>query len=799
MRAIRKTGICAALMLALAGGVSHAEDAYDRLRSNWQVQLIGAASLDRNDADVAAQLKANARAAQAWLAQMHQGADSGRLWDDAAGFTDPKGLLASAAVTANALRLQRMALAFATPGSPSYHDAALGQATLSGLDWLVRHHYRQGKPAIGNWWDWQIGTPLRVLDVLSLMYEQTPPGLRARTLAAVNWYVPDPRYRTGSNGVILKKEAETGANLLDTSLVAILSGMLGHDEARVTLGRDAISPALEYTEQGDGYYRDGSFVQHTYVPYTGSYGAVALTDFSRLVRLLSGSAWPITDPNLAHVFLWARDSYAPWFIDGGMPDAVRGRKISWHEHGEHSVGRSMIGALAVLAESAPPDDAKALRAAIKGWVTRDRSFGAGYLSSPGGEGVSGLSLYELSLLKKILADASIPAAPEPQGARLFAAMDRAILRGPGYAAVLSMASPRISSFEMGNGENLRAWWTGMGMLSLYTADQTQLGGNFWPTVDMQRLPGTTTDHSGSGRPEAWKLYPNNESWVGGATLGHHAALGMAFSMRGVTGSALRGKKSWFMLGDRILALGADISVGQGPVETVVENRKLSGAEARFVIDGAALPDGRKNGAHWAHLGDAKVGTSIGYVFPQGADVVAERAQRSGNWRALNDQQSAQEVRETFQTLAIPRGTGSYAYLLLPAASEAATAQAALNPGVRIEANDANVAAITDLHGGAYMANLWQAGSAPRDGQAYVTSSGPAAVVLEEEGGHLRLSVADPTRGQQAWELTVARPVQALLTASPGISVLETTPKLKLRIAAAHAAGGSLAAEFALAP
>jgi hyaluronate lyase len=791
--------VVAAALAAMAGGAVCADDAFDTLRGNWQVQLVGASTLDRRDPDVTAQLQARARSVQGWLASMHMAADTDRLWDDAAGFNDPKGLLASAAVTSNALRLRQMSLAYATPGSSLYHDAALGKATLAGLDWLVLHHYRAGKPSIGNWWDWQIGTPLYLLDVLSLMHAETPDALRARVLAAVNWYVPDPRYRTRSDGSLHNAEAETGANLLDKALAGILSGMLGRDEKRVALGRDAISPALELTDKGDGFYRDGSFVQHSYVPYTGSYGAVALADFSRLVTLLSRSTWPITDANLSNVFLWARDSYAPWFIDGAMPDAVRGRKIATPSQTEHSVGRSMIAYLAVLAESAPPADAASLRSVIKGQMARDRSFGARYLAAPSGVGTSGLSLYELGLLKKIAAAPAIAAAPEPQGARLFASMDRAILRGDGYAAVLSMASPRMSSFESGNGENLRGWWTGMGMLSLYTADQTQFGGGFWATVDSLRLPGTTTDRSDGGRPEAWKKYWNTESWVGGATQGSYAALGMAFSLREVTGSPLQGKKSWFLLGDRILALGADISDGQGAVETIVENRKLSEPSAKLVVDGAPLPQGRKTGARWAHLRDERAGSSIGYVFPQGADIDTERAERSGNWRTLNDQQSDKEVRATFQTLSIPNAASrSYAYMLLPAASEAATAQAARDPGVRIEANDGRAAAVVDKRANVYAANLWQAGSAPRDGKLYVSASGPVAVVVaEQKGARLHLSVADPTQQQATLELTVARPVGVLLSASPGVTVLATAPQLRLRIDTAHAAGSGCSATFAL--
>lgn len=790
--------VMAAALAAMAGGAARAEDAFDALRGQWQMQLVGAATLDRRDPDVTAQLQARAQQVQGWLARMHTAADTDRLWDDAAGFNDPKGLLASAAVTSNALRLRQMALAYATPGSSLYRDAALGKVTLVGLDWLVQHHYRAGKPSVGNWWDWQIGTPLYLLDVLSLMHAETPDALRTRVLAAVNWHVPDPRYRTRSDGSLRNAEAETGANLLDKALVAILSGMLGRDEQRVALGRDAISPALELTEKGDGFYRDGSFVQHSYVPYTGSYGAVALADFSRLVTLLSRSAWPITDPNLSHVFHWARDSYAPWLIDGAMPDAVRGRKIATPTQTEHSVGRSMIAYLAVLAEAAPPEDAAALRSIIKEQMARDRSFGAHYLAAPGGVGTSGLSLYELGLLKRIAADPAIAAAPQLQGARLFAAMDRAILRGDGYAAVLSMSSPRMSSFESGNGENLRAWWTGMGMLSLYTADQTQFGGEFWAAVDSLRLPGTTTDRSDGGRPAAWKKYSNAESWVGGTTQGSYAALGMAFSLREVTGSPLQGKKSWFLLGDRILALGADISDGQGSVETVVENRKLSDPSAQLLVDGGPLPQGRKAGARWAHLLDKQAGSGIGYVFPQGADIVAERAERSGSWRVLNDQQSDKEVRATFQTLSIPNGASrSYAYLLLPAACAAATAQAARDPGVRIEANDSRAAAVLDQRTNVYAANLWQAGSAPRAGDRYVSASGPAAVVLAESAGQVRLSVADPTQQQATLELTVARPVGALLSASLGVTVLASAPQLRLRIDTAHAAGSGYSATFAL--
>ena len=51
-------------------------------------------------------------------------------------------------------------------------------------------------------------------------------------------------------------------------------------------------------KSGDGFYADGSFIQHGAVPYAGNYGAVALDNMARLIALLGAGPWPIRDPNL---------------------------------------------------------------------------------------------------------------------------------------------------------------------------------------------------------------------------------------------------------------------------------------------------------------------------------------------------------------------------------------------------------------------------------------------------------------------------------------------------------------------
>lgn len=788
--------IALAVAASLAPALSRAGDQYDATLLRWQAKLAGPATLDRSTPDVQAQLQAQSDAARKALAGMRREPAAKALWDDLADFNNPNGTLASATVVGNAARLMAMAQAYGTPGGPQFHDAALGQGIAFGLDWLVREHYHQGLKQYGNWWSWQIGAPQHVLNVLSLAGDAIPAELRQRSLAAVDWFVPDARYKTRPDGTLDHSHLETAANLLDKAQVVILSGLLGKDGARIAAGRDAIGPALTYVSAGDGFYRDGSFIQHTYTPYAGNYGAVALQVYGRLIYLLGGSEWPITDPNINNVFHWARTSFADLLVDGAMPDAMRGRKISKPDQTDHRVGRGVVAALAAIADVAPPAEQAALRSAIKGAMQRDRTFGGAYLAAAGGSGTSGLPLFELGLLKAIAADPAIAAAPERQGPLLYPSMDRAILRGPGFAGVLSLTSPRTSSFETGNGDNTQGWWTGMGMLALYDAQQDQFDKDFWATVDIRRLPGTTTDGSGNGVAIAWKQHPNPESWVGGASLGNYAAIGMAFSMREVTGSSLHGRKSWFQLGDRILALGSGIGGGERQAETIVENRRLADAEgARLLVDGKPLANGKAVRARWAHLQDEKAGSHIGYVFPLGASLLAERRERRGSYRDIDDNGSAQMISNTFQALAIPQSVPDYAYLLLPNASQAATRAAAADPGLRIEANTDEAAAIAMPRQGVYAANLWRAGSAPRSGKAYVWSSGPAAVVVTRIGRQLQLAVAEPTQHEGVLEVVIEEAVEAVGKLSPGVTVLAKSPQLRLRIETAGAAGASFQAEF----
>ncbi|MEI0996631.1 hypothetical protein VUS61_32595, partial [Pseudomonas aeruginosa] len=53
--------------------------------------------------------------------------------------------------------------------------------------------------------------------------------------------------------------------------------------------------------EGDGFRADGGFIQHSHVPYTGSYGDVLLSGLAMLLPLVAGTRFDITDSAQANL------------------------------------------------------------------------------------------------------------------------------------------------------------------------------------------------------------------------------------------------------------------------------------------------------------------------------------------------------------------------------------------------------------------------------------------------------------------------------------------------------------------
>jgi hyaluronate lyase len=357
-----------------------------------------------------------------------------------------------------------------------------------------------------------------------------------------------------------------------------------------------------------------------------------------------------------------------------------------------------------------------------------------------------------------------------------------------------MSSKRMARYEWGNGENLRGWYVGDGMTYLYNGDQSQFSDAYWPTVDAQRLPGTTvstqprqTGGSGSGTGTV-AAYAD---WVGGASYKNVAgAVGMHLINHDKT---LQARKSWFCLRDSIVALGAGITGTDGyPVETIVDNRNLhQNGTSALLLDGRAAADQTYDDPHWAHLEGV-----AGYVFPHGGQLKVRREDRTGSWSEINvgndTAGSTTPYTRRYASLILDHGTatGEYAYVVLPNATSRQTAERAADPGMTILVNNPNVQAIRSYRENLVLANFWTAGAV-----AEVACNGPASVVVGRDGRTTTVAVSDPSRTAGVIRLTIDRKVGEVIAKDPAVTVVATGKQLVLDVAVGGTKGATHTVSF----
>ncbi|NEB03064.1 polysaccharide lyase 8 family protein [Streptomyces sp. SID13726] len=763
----RRAVLIAAALLAAAAPApaSAAADPYAVLRRRWLDIALGT-GYDPTAEPYAARLAETGALARAFRATMTPASAS--LWP---GFPyDPP-----TGITQSYSRLWTMTQAYLQQGTGSTGDETLLADVLRGLDHLSATVYHPATTRYGNWWEWQIGSPRLLMDTTIALYDHLGARRVEAACAAVDHFIPDTALTDYSG-------TSTGANRVDLCRSVALRGILGAAPDRIALARDALSPVFPYVTKGDGLYADGSFVQHTWVAYSGTYGQVMLDGLGRLFALLAGSAWEVTDPARRIVLDSVERAYAPLIHDGLVMDSVNGRAVSRgylksdDRHvmrSDHFHGQGIIAAVALLAGGADAGERDRWYGMVKGWIERDTV--APVLTAPQ------FGVADLARLHTV-AGSPVPAAPEPVGHHLFAAMDRAVHRRPGFVANIAMASDRIAHYECGNGENPRGWHTGAGMLSWWVpGGGDQYTDWYWPTVDWYRLPGTTVS---TGRlPDRaggeWGEPKPDVRWVGGTTDGEYAAVGQ--HLKGLA-STLQARKSWFCAEDAVICLGAGITCTDGvPVETVVDNRNLGEDGTRTFVRGRG----------WAHLEGHG-----GWLVPEG--LRALREDRTGAWSDINTTSTDERRTRRWQTLWLDHGTdpvdATYAYVLLPGASRrTVAARAADRHWLSVLANDSACQAVRVDRLGLTAANFWRAGTA-----GPFTASAGASVLVRRRGRTATLCVSEPPRTGEPLEIVWNHPVRAVLRADDTVEVLATGRLLHLRVTPGTACA-SHECELALTP
>ncbi len=759
---------------------STAADDFDKLRVKWWEIQTGGTNYNLNDSLVKSRLSTITNTARGYWNSMDKTGTNVFLWSDLTNGAD------SAELSTAYSRLRAMALAWTTYGSGYRSNSTLAADIQIGLNWMYTNRYNLSTAAPGgeydNWYDWEIGAPLNIADIGVFMYDALGMTGLSNTLNALDHFVPSPF--SGTSGT------STGGNLTDKIRSVGVRGATVKDASKVAAARDAFSSLFTYVTSGDGYYADGSFVQHTRHPYNGSYGLVCLNDTSLVLPWLENSPWECTDPAQTNVMNWIYESYEPFLYYGAMMDMTRGRAMSRYSSQDHTAGASIMLWILTLAYSPfpPAADASRMKSIVKYLALRDtfRTF------------TNNVPLQLIPQTEALMADAAVIPRGELFGHWTFAGMDQSVHLRPGWGCALSLSSSRIYNYESINSENLHGWFQGDGATYFYTTnDLGQFSEDFWPTVDPYKLTGTTVDLTPLGNA-AGQSSLSSKNWVGGATLGTNGTMGLDLDP---AGSPLTAKKSWFMLDDEVICLGAGITCSTSTnIQTTALTRKLSNSNTNILIaGGVAMPTTLGWQTNFTSASWCALSGFGGCYFPGGANVKAIRESRTNSWSNINAGGTTGLTNRNYLSLWFDHGirptNANYSYVILPGASTLAVSNYALAPEVTILENTTNAQAVKETTINVVAANFWTVGGKTID---LITVSNKSAVMTQEDPATLSVAVADPTQTNNgSLFIGLNRAANSVAYVDPGVTILQLRPTIKMTVATAGTYGRSLTAKFNL--
>lgn len=712
--------------------------------------------------------------------------------------------------------LAAIALATVTPGAAFFARSDIQQRVIDALQWHYDRHFSKTSAGyVGNWFQWEIGMPTVITRSLVLLRDVVAaykPDLTSDFVATMDNYLRGGDRATVIGDVDLASRFHTGANLVDITTNRILQGALLGDDARITkavsnqlTAYNRIDRANLVNNVTDGFYPDGSFVQHDSVAYTGSYGKILLAKVMLTIKVLAQTPYLAGRDLTGTVQDWVAGSFAPVIYEGYLMEIVKGRGVSRTTTGYTDVV-GIIESATDLSRFRPAADAAKLRSWVK-FVTRS--------SKSTVAATSFVSPATIAAWAALMTDTALPATDTFRRAQsTFNAMERDVHVGDGYAFALARTSERISKYEYMSNENLKPWFQGDGAYYLYLAgdDQTTAyGASYYALVDPTRLAGVTAPvedrtpvpglygvawydnpdagfTSSSVSQNTYIYFPKStDAWSGGTSLGSYGIAGLRLSSEVtwrdkqagrlpqdlVAYQGTAGVKTYVMLGDKIVVLTAGVTDPAGREVTTTVDSRTSAPSATVTLlgqrrDGVPTTgDVTSTPMSWLRWYDAARGKAVGYVFLDKHPVSASVKPTSANLRSVrvsnpNTVVSSKLAWVGYSTPASSQ-PDSCAYVIVPGSTADLNV---VSHQIEIVANTASVQAVTDRSLLLTGANFF----APDGGKAgRIKSSGPATVLLQENNDRtVTLSVSDPTQKATALSVEIHVPWLSLVYADPGV-------------------------------
>ncbi|HFU9318438.1 TPA: polysaccharide lyase 8 family protein [Staphylococcus aureus] len=646
---------------------------YEKLKNTWLDVNYGYDKYDESNPDMKKKFEATENEAKKLLSEMKT--ESGRtyLWESSKDI-DTK----SADMTRTYRNIEKIAEAMNHPKTTLKNDENKKKLK-DALEWLHKNAYGKDpdkkvadlktnfsksapqKNTNLNWWDYEIGTPKSLTNTLILLNGDISSDEKKKYTAPIKTFAPKSDEILSSVG---KAEPAKGGNLVDIAKVKLLESIIEEDKDMTKNSIDSFNKVFTYVQSNstgkerNGFYKDGSYIDHQDVPYTGAYGIVLLEGISQMMPMIKETPFKETSQNDTILKSWIDDGFMPLIYKGEMMDLSRGRAISRENETSHSASVTVMKSLLRLSDAMDESTKAKYKKIVKTSVKSDSSYKQNdYLSS----------YSDISKMKALMEDSTLSTNDLTQQLKIYNDMDRVTYHNKDldFAFGLSMTSKNVARYESINNENLKGWHTGAGMSYLYNSDVKHYRDNFWATADMKRLAGTTT----LDNEEPKENKNSDKTFVGGTKFDdQHASIGMEFENQDKT---LTAKKSYFILNDKIVFLGTGIKntdSSMNPV-TTIENRKANGYTLYTDDKQTTNSDNQETNSVFLESTDTK--KNIGYHFLNKSKINVKKESHTGKWSEINKSQKTEDKKDEYYevTQKHSNSDNKYGYVLYPSLSK----------------------------------------------------------------------------------------------------------------------------------
>lgn len=675
--------------------------------------------------------------------------------------------------------LRDMAEGYACVKGAHYKNPELLADIIKGLEYGYKYYY--GEEILqginyGDWFPWQISIPGEIVTILACIHPDISQELINKYLAPFHRLITHPR--------------GAASNMLNTAQYIIVSAALRRDAYMLAEALELIQNEYQYVDlleldareiRDGGFYSDGSFVQHTGIPYTYSYGMGMLSYIANIGFITVGTAFERQNEVTEHQYEIFFNNFLPTLYDVNATHALRGRSIDIHAQERDSYKN--IFASAVLIRTYAPERWKAkYDSAIKYMINQmETKYHQNW--------VDFVPICSLDILS-LVTDDSVTAFEGFEQTFVFGNMDRVFQHTPKYGVALSLSSTRIYKYESINGENELGWYYGDGMLYLYT-DGYDYDFHHTGYINPYLMTGTTVNLAPRSETTIYPSYYNSDPYAGGVSQGKYGTAGfilgypenaLAFTVNAAKN--ISAKKSYFFFDNEIVCLGSDIYDNSGyDVVTTVDNRLwrlnwrkespgyyydkgilyVGGEQVTPTIqsnpksDVCAVPDI----SNMTSL-DARTmwfGNMGGYVFLGNEDVYYRVVANSANAKGT---EAASSYSFEFLEVVIDHGIGDgeldndkYSYVYLPESTVEQTESYYANPDVTVLAGSKSTHAVLEKTLGIVAANFFTEGdntvvkvknAAEYTAVTELSADTPCSVmVTKNTDGSYTISASDPTQ------------------------------------------------------